>query len=72
MQMPIVEESIRQGGNIRVGLEDNLYLKKGQLATNEQLVDKAVEIVQSFGSDVMTPAEARKHLNLLNPYGKEA
>lgn len=72
MQMPIVEESIRQGGNIRVGLEDNLYLKKGQLATNEQLVDKAVEIVHSFGSDVMTPAEVRKHLNLLNPYGKEA
>ncbi|GIO22219.1 3-keto-5-aminohexanoate cleavage protein [Oceanobacillus sp. J11TS1] len=71
MQMPIVEESIRQGGNIRVGLEDNLYLKKGQLATNEQLVDKAIGTVHSFGSDVMTPAEARKHLNLRNPYGKE-
>lgn len=67
MQMPIVAESVLQGGNIRVGLEDNLYLKKGQLATNEQLVDKAVGIVHSLGSDIMTPAEARKELNLLNP-----
>lgn len=67
MQMPIVAESVLQGGNIRVGLEDNLYLKKGQLATNEQLVDKAVGIVQSLGSDIMTPAEARKELNLRNP-----
>ncbi|MBP2078322.1 3-keto-5-aminohexanoate cleavage protein [Oceanobacillus polygoni] len=71
MQMPIVAESLLQGGNIRVGLEDNLYLKKGQLATNEQLVDKAVGIVHSLGSDIMTPAEAREHLNLLNPYGRE-
>lgn len=67
MQMPIVAESVLQGGNIRVGLEDNLYLKKGQLATNEQLVDKAVGIVQSLGSDIMTPAEAREELDLRNP-----
>ncbi|GAB3048786.1 beta-keto acid cleavage family enzyme [Virgibacillus ainsalahensis] len=70
MQMPIVAESVLQGGNARVGLEDNLYLKKGQLATNEQLVDKAVGIVQSLGADIMSPAEARKHLNLRNPNGK--
>lgn len=67
MQIPMVAESVLQGGNIRVGLEDNLYLKKGQLATNEQLVDKAVSIVQSLGSDIMTPAEARKELDLLTP-----
>ncbi|TDQ40868.1 3-keto-5-aminohexanoate cleavage protein [Aureibacillus halotolerans] len=67
MQMPLVAESLLQGGNIRVGLEDNLYLKKGQLATNEQLVDKAVGIVQSLGSDIMTPAEARQELNLFTP-----
>jgi len=70
MQMPIVAESVLQGGNARVGLEDNLYLKKGQLATNEQLVDKAVGIIQSLGSDVMSPADARKFLNLRNPHGK--
>ncbi|GAA0591754.1 3-keto-5-aminohexanoate cleavage protein [Virgibacillus siamensis] len=71
MQMPIVAESVLQGGNVRVGLEDNLYLKKGQLATNEQLVDKALGIVQSLGSDIMSPAEARDLLNLRNPNGKE-
>lgn len=67
MQIPMVAESVLQGGNARVGLEDNLYLKKGQLATNEQLVDKAVGLIQTLGSDMMTPAEARKELNLLNP-----
>ncbi|GAA0430344.1 3-keto-5-aminohexanoate cleavage protein [Lentibacillus halophilus] len=71
MQMPMVAESVLQGGNIRVGLEDNLYLKKGQLATNEQLVDKAAGIVETLGSDLMTPAEAREELNLRNPHGKE-
>lgn len=65
MQMPMVAESVLQGGNVRVGLEDNLYLEKGKLATNEQLVDKAVGIIQSLGSDIMSPAEARKELNLL-------
>lgn len=68
MQMPIVAESVLQGGNARVGLEDNLYLKKGQLATNEQLVDKAVGIIQSLGSDIMSPADAREYLNLRNPH----
>ncbi|MFC4559229.1 3-keto-5-aminohexanoate cleavage protein [Virgibacillus kekensis] len=70
MQMPMVAQSVLQGGNVRVGLEDNLYLKKGTLATNEQLVDKAVGIVQSLGKEMMTPAEARDYLNLRNPYGK--
>ncbi|WP_079528840.1 3-keto-5-aminohexanoate cleavage protein [Halobacillus hunanensis] len=71
MQMPVVAQSVLQGGNIRVGLEDNIYLKKGVLASNEQLVDKAVGITQSLGSDIMTPAEARETLNLRNPHGKE-
>ncbi|AKG05258.1 MULTISPECIES: BKACE family enzyme [Salimicrobium] len=70
MQMPMVAESVLQGGHIRVGLEDNMYLKKGQLATNEQLVDKAAGIVETLGADLMTPAEARKELNLLDPYAK--
>ncbi|HLR69741.1 BKACE family enzyme [Virgibacillus alimentarius] len=70
MQMPMVAESVLQGGNARVGLEDNLYLKKGQLATNEQLVDKAVGIIQSLGADIMSPADAREFLNLQNPNRK--
>ncbi|RSL33084.1 3-keto-5-aminohexanoate cleavage protein [Salibacterium salarium] len=65
MQMPIVAESMLQGGNVRVGLEDNLYLKKGVLATNEQLTDKAVNIVQHLGAEVMAPQEAREKLNLI-------
>lgn len=67
MQMPMAAEAVIQGGNVRVGLEDNLYLKKGQLATNEQLVDKAGGIIQSLGSDIMTPGEAREELNLKAP-----
>ncbi|MFZ4452789.1 3-keto-5-aminohexanoate cleavage protein [Salibacterium aidingense] len=63
-QMPIVAESVLQGGNARVGLEDNLYLKKGVLATNEQLTDKAVDIIQSLGGEVMSPQAAREKLQL--------
>ncbi|MGP4106299.1 3-keto-5-aminohexanoate cleavage protein [Virgibacillus sp. L01] len=70
MQMPMVAESILQGGNIRVGLEDNMYLKKGTLATNEQLVDKAVGIVHSLGSKIMNPQDARELLNLRKQDGK--
>lgn len=68
MQFPIAAESILQGGHIRVGLEDNLYLEKGVLASNEQLVDQAVNIIQTLGSNVMTPKEARKFLNLKSPH----
>ncbi|HZK54209.1 MAG TPA: 3-keto-5-aminohexanoate cleavage protein [Desulfosporosinus sp.] len=64
MQMPMVEESAFQGGNVRVGLEDNLYLGKGVLARNEQLVDNAVMLLQTKGIEVMTPAEARIHYKL--------
>lgn len=70
MQMPMVAESVLQGGNIRVGLEDNMYLKKGTLATNEQLVDKAVGIVHSLGSEIMTPQDARELLKLRKQDGK--
>jgi uncharacterized protein (DUF849 family) len=47
-----------------VGLEDNLYLGKGRLATNGELVERAVTILESIGFGVMTPAEARSHLEL--------
>ncbi|MGD9476079.1 3-keto-5-aminohexanoate cleavage protein [Shinella sp. G-2] len=56
--------AVLAGGNVRVGLEDNLYVGKGQLATNAQLVDKAVNIVESMGARVIGPAEVREKLKL--------
>ena len=56
--------AVLAGGNVRVGLEDNLYVGKGQLATNAQLVDKAVTIVESMGARVIGPAEVREKLKL--------
>ena len=64
MQMPIVAQAAMLGGNVRVGLEDNLYLKKGVLATNAQLVDKAVSTIQELQIEPMTPAEAREKMGL--------
>lgn len=69
MQMPILEMAAQHGGNVRVGLEDNLYLGKGVFATNEQLVDQAVTKLHAANVEVMTPQEARIHFNLRNPYG---
>ncbi|GMB80603.1 3-keto-5-aminohexanoate cleavage protein [Shinella zoogloeoides] len=56
--------AVLAGGNVRVGLEDNLYVAKGQLATNAQLVDKAVNIIESMGARVIGPAEVREKLKL--------
>ncbi|WP_411032689.1 3-keto-5-aminohexanoate cleavage protein [Shinella sp. BYT-45] len=56
--------AVLAGGNVRVGLEDNLYVAKGELATNAQLVDKAVTIVESMGARVIGPAEVREKLKL--------
>jgi uncharacterized protein (DUF849 family) len=64
-QMPYVAAAVLAGGNVRVGLEDNLWLGKGQLATNAQLVDRAVTIVSNLGARVMTPAEVRAKLGLV-------
>lgn len=64
MQMPWVAQSILLGGNVRVGLEDNLYLSKGVKATNGQLTERAVQITEMLGSNVATPDEARKRLGL--------
>ncbi|WP_107850392.1 BKACE family enzyme [Oceanimonas marisflavi] len=63
-QLPWAAQSALLGGHIRVGLEDNLYLSKGQFATNGQLVERAVNIVESMGSRVLSPAEARQKLRL--------
>lgn len=64
MQMPWVAQSVLLGGHVRVGLEDNLYLSRGVKATNAQLVERAVGIVEALGSEVATPDEARELLNL--------
>jgi uncharacterized protein (DUF849 family) len=64
MQMPMVAQSVLLGGHVRVGLEDNLYLERGVLATNAQLVEKAIQIIELMGARVQTPAEARVSLAL--------
>ncbi len=64
MQMPMVAQSVMLGGHARVGLEDNLYLERGVLATNAQLVEKAVTIIELMGAAVQSPAEARQTLGL--------
>src|SRR5262245_44748886 len=48
-QMAMVAQAVLLGGNVRVGLEDNLYLEKGVLASNGQLVEKAVKIIELMG-----------------------
>lgn len=63
-ELPYVAAATLAGGNVRVGLEDNLWLAKGQLATNEQLVARARVIVESIGAKVIGPAEVRKKLGL--------
>jgi len=63
-QMPYVAAAVLAGGNVRVGLEDNLFLDKGVLATNAQLVDRAVRIVEAMGARVAGPAEVRERLGL--------
>ena len=63
-QMPYVAASVLSGGNVRVGLEDNLMLDKGVLATNAQLVDRAVGIIENLGARVIGPDEVRQKLGL--------
>ena len=63
-EMPYVAAAVLAGGNVRVGLEDNLYLEKGVLATNAQLVERAIEIVTKMGARIIGPEEVRKRLCL--------
>ena len=63
-QMAYVAASVLAGGNVRVGLEDNLYLDKGVLAENWQLVERAGNIISNLGARVITPAEVREKLGL--------
>ncbi|MDH3228557.1 MAG: 3-keto-5-aminohexanoate cleavage protein [Alphaproteobacteria bacterium] len=63
-QMPMAATAAILGGNVRVGLEDNLYLDKGVFASNGQLVERAAQIVRLLGGRTLTPAEAREKLGL--------
>lgn len=63
-EMPYVAASVLAGGNVRVGLEDNLWLGKGNLATNAELVANAVTIIESMGATVMGPEAVREKLQL--------
>lgn len=68
-EMPFAALMPLIGGNVRVGLEDNLYKARGQLASNEELVVKAKTIVEEMGCKVLGPKEVREKLGLVkNPY----
>lgn len=64
MEMPMVAQAVLLGGNVRVGLEDNLYLDKGVFASNGQLVERAAEIITRLGARTLSAAEARMKLKL--------
>jgi len=64
-EFPMLAQAFVMGGNVRVGLEDNIYLGKGQLATNGQLVEKGKNIIENLGGSIMTPAEAREAFGLI-------
>ncbi len=63
-QMPYVAAAVLAGGNVRVGLEDNLMLGKGKLATNAQLVEHAAGLIEGLGARVIGPEEVRQKLDL--------
>jgi uncharacterized protein (DUF849 family) len=63
-EMPMVAQAVLLGGNVRVGLEDNLYLDRGVLASNAQLVERAREIIERMGARVAGPEAVRDRLGL--------
>jgi 3-keto-5-aminohexanoate cleavage enzyme len=63
-QLPMAAMAIVMGGHVRVGLEDNIYYRKGELATNEKLVRRVVRLAEELGRAIADPAEARRILGL--------
>lgn len=63
-QLPYAAMAVLHGGNVRVGLEDNIYLSRGELATNEQLVGRAVTMLEAMNVRIQSPAEVRQRLGL--------
>ncbi len=67
-QIPLGMVGVVMGGDVRVGMEDNLYLSKGVLArSNAELVDKAVRVIRELGFEPASPSEARARLGLADP-----
>jgi uncharacterized protein (DUF849 family) len=64
MQLPFVAMAVLTGGNVRVGLEDNLYLRRGEHASNGALVERAVAILQAMNVRILGPGEVREKLGL--------
>jgi 3-dehydrocarnitine:acetyl-CoA trimethylamine transferase len=63
-ELPYTAAAVLAGGNVRVGLEDNLWLEQGTLATNAQLVERAASIVTNMGTTLMSAAEVREKMQL--------
>jgi uncharacterized protein (DUF849 family) len=64
MQLPYVAMAALAGGNVRVGLEDNIYLSRGVFASNGTLVERAVTILEAMNARVLGPDEVREKLSL--------
>ena len=67
--VPLSTIALAMGGNVRVGIEDNIYFSKGRLATNLELVERMVQISRLLGREIASPQEARQMLNLGYPQG---
>ena len=63
-EFPVVAQAVSHGGNVRVGLEDNLYLSQGEFASNAQLVEKAVRIIRELGAEIVEPDRAADILGI--------
>nr|WP_034411751.1 3-keto-5-aminohexanoate cleavage protein [Derxia gummosa] len=63
-QLPAAANALLLGGHVRTGLEDNLYYRQGELATNQQLTERVVRLVRELGFEPATPAEARQIMGL--------
>ena len=70
-EFPMVAQAVTLGGHVRVGLEDNLYLGRGEFASNAQLVERGVRIIRELGADIVEPARAAELLELA-PRGQSA
>ena len=64
LQMPMAAQAILLGGNVRVGLEDNLWLDKGVPASNGSLVERVIKLIECMGAKPMSPADGRRHMQL--------
>ena len=64
MEFPIVAQAAAQGGNCRVGLEDNLYINKGEFATNLSLIERAGRVIREVGRELATPTQAAERLGI--------